>query len=91
MILLLHIIIALSSLVYTGYIFISPSKRGLYVSYALTALTIVTGSYLVVSKPAHMLQACTTGLIYLGVMLVGQAVVRHRIPNKQDVGGAHIY
>jgi len=76
---LLHIVIALSSLVYTTYLFVRPSKRKFYVNYGLIALTLVSGTYLVVSTHAQMLQACTTGVIYIGAVTLGMIAARHRL------------
>ncbi len=70
MILLIHISIALASVAYATYAFFSPSKTKLRVSYGLVAATIITGTYLVAISPAHMIQACTSGLIYIGVVSV---------------------
>ena len=69
MILILHILIALSSLGFSAYVFFAPSKQKLRVSYALTGLTLATGTYLVAQAPAHLPQACMSGLIYLAVIL----------------------
>jgi hypothetical protein len=79
MILLLHIAIALASMIYTGYVFFSPSRAKLRGSYALVALTIASGTYLVVDKPSHMVQACATGLVYLGVIFAGIVAVRLKL------------
>jgi len=77
MILIFHIVIALSSLVYTTYVLFSPSVRKLQVSYALVGLTLATGTSLVIAHPSHLLQGCTTGLLYVGIVTVG-IVSAHR-------------
>ncbi len=64
MILLLHISVALISIAYTTYLWFSPSKAKFKVSYILVGLTLISGTFLVASQPAHMIQACTSGLIY---------------------------
>ncbi len=79
MILLFHILIALASILYTAFVFVSPAKRGLTWSYGLIAATIATGTYLVVLRPAMLTQACTTGLVYLGIELVGIFAVRGKL------------
>lgn len=81
MILTLHIAIALSSVVYTAYVYISPSRAKLNGTYVLTALTIASGTWLVVANPAHMVQACMSGLVYLGAMFLGIALARHKLAN----------
>ena len=69
--LLLHIIIAVSSLIYAGYVYFKPSRKGINISYALIAATIATGTYLIILAPAHMVSACISGLIYLAFVSVG--------------------
>jgi len=77
MILIAHVIIALASVVFTTYGYITPSASKLHVVYGLAALTLASGLYLVWSAPAHMLQACTAGVVYICVVTVG-IVATHR-------------
>ncbi len=79
MILLAHIIIALVSLGSTTYAFFHPTRLTLRISYLLVALTVATGTYLILMSPAHMLQTCTTGLVYLGVVTLGILAARQRL------------
>lgn len=71
MVLILHILIAVSSIGYTGFVFLRPSKQKLKISYLWIGATIITGSYLVVVTPSHLASACVTGLVYLGFVLSG--------------------
>lgn len=69
MVLPFHIIVALTSVVYTGYVFISPSKFKLNIAYVLVGATLASGTYLVLVNLSHLVSACVTGLIYLGFVL----------------------
>jgi hypothetical protein len=71
MLLILHIIVALTSLVFTGIVFISPSKPKMQISYTLVALTLISGGALILSKPAPITQTCISGLTYLAFVSVG--------------------
>lgn len=71
MLLVPHIIIALGSIIYSTYLFFAPSKRNLRISYGLVGLTLASGTLLVVTSGARVLQACITGLLYLGVVSTG--------------------
>jgi hypothetical protein len=84
MALILHIIIALASVAFTTFLYVKPSKPGLNISYALVILTVVSGSYLIVSQPAHMVQACVSGLTYVGVMTVGLLAVHRKMALELD-------
>jgi len=71
MMILLHILAALSSMVCTGFLYFLPSKRKLYASCGLLVLTLASGAYLVVSTHSPLLPACMGGLIYLGLVSLG--------------------
>jgi hypothetical protein len=71
MIVLLHVLIALSSIAYTTYLYFRPTKRKFYASYGLIAATLASGTYLVISTHSPLLSSCVTGLIYLGIVLTG--------------------
>jgi len=85
MALLLHISIALSSIVAVSFLFISPTKQKFTLSYGLVFFTIVSGSYLVATKPAHMIQACSVGLVYISVMLVGILSARRKLATQKKI------
>jgi hypothetical protein len=79
MILILHIAIALSSLAFAAYVYVSPSRAKLNGTYVLTALTVASGTWLVAANPAHMVQACMSGLAFLAIMFLGIALARHKL------------
>lgn len=82
MILLLHIAIALSSVAYTTYLYISPSDTKFKVSYGFVAATLASGTYLVVSTGGHLLRSCITGLVYLGIVSFGIRLARTRYAHQ---------
>ena len=61
------------------YALFAPSAAKLYANYSLIGLTVGTGTYLVVSKPAHMLETCTMGLLYLSFTLAATFVTRRKL------------
>ena len=79
MILLLHISIALASIALATISYVWPTASKLRASYALIALTLVTGSALVVSAPAHMLHACISGIIYVVIVTAMVMVARRKL------------
>lgn len=79
-----HIIIALSSVAYASYACLQPSRRKLSVSYGLIALTVATGTYLIVLYPSHMVQSCITGLVYVAAMTVMTAVSHYRLAQQES-------
>ncbi len=81
--LLFHIAIALSSLVASTVLFLSPTKTKLNLTYALVGTTLFTGFYLVWTSPAHIVSACISGLIYLGLVSIGIISARTKLQTKK--------
>jgi len=79
MLIIFHVFIALLSLATTSLTFISPGRNRLNLCYFLTLGTIATGTYLTILLPAHMVQACISGLIYLAFISVGLASSRKKL------------
>jgi len=79
MLLLAHVIIALSGLVSSTYAVIDPSVSKLRISYGLVLATIASGTVLVISTHAKLLSACITGLVYIGVALSLILSAQHRL------------
>lgn len=84
MVLLFHIVVAISSLVFSGYVFFYPSKQKLNIAYILVALMLSSGFFLVLSKPSHLVSACVSGLIYLGLVLPAIVSARHKLGSIVD-------
>lgn len=79
MIIILHIIIALASIIYSGYVMFSPAKYKIKISYVLIAATFVSGSYLIFTMPANMVTACLEGLAYLGVVSIATVFAHKKL------------
>ena len=84
MLLVLHIVIAISSMVIAGLSFISPSSMKLNLSYILTALTLISGTYLVVSRHAAILSACITGLLYVSINYFAIAMAQRKLTAQRE-------
>ena len=84
MLVLLHVVIALSSLIYSGYVFLSPSKYKIYGVYGFIAATLFSGGLLAFVSHAPLLSVCVSGLLYLGVTSVG-IIVSYRKLAKESL------
>ena len=82
----IHVLIALSSIVYSGYVYLHPTKARFNISYALVAATLVTGTGLVVANPSHMVSACFTGIVYLVFMTVGSVSAHKKFVRNENQG-----
>lgn len=78
MIILIHVLIALSSIVSTAVSFVSPSSKKLKTSYVLIASTLLSGIYLVASAQASLLRTCVSGLLFV----TATSIVTHYSRNK---------
>lgn len=76
---IIHISIATASLIATGIAFLRPSNSKLQISYVLIALTIITGSYLILTTHTNLTQTCTSGLVYLGIVTCGIMLARRKL------------
>ena len=79
MIVLLHVIIALLSIGFTTYAYFRPSDLKLKLAYGLVGAMFISGIYLVWTAPAHMLEACMSGLVYLGIISVGIVAAKAKL------------
>lgn len=79
MLVLLHVSIALISLVFSGLLVFYPSSFKLRISYGLITLTLISGFGLAATKPAHILSVCLSGLIYVSVVTGSVMIARSRL------------
>ncbi|HUS26351.1 MAG TPA: hypothetical protein VMY99_03320 [Nevskiaceae bacterium] len=85
MAIILHVAIALSSISYATVAFFQPSTVKLRISYGLVTATVASGTFLLVAAPSHMIESCTVGLLYLGIVVALTFSARHklaRVTNK---------
>lgn len=83
MILIIHIVVAIASLISAGWLYFVPSRTKLYVTYIITGLMLASGFYLVLSKPASMTQACISGLTSLAI--ISYAIVSARKSISKEI------
>jgi hypothetical protein len=85
MVILTHVLIALASLALSAYSYFNPSQTMLRVSYGLIALTLASGTYLLLSKPSHMIEACMMGLAYLAIISIATVAARYKLTQMSRV------
>ena len=79
MVILIHVIIALTSIVIASLAFFRPTLKKLYVSYGFIIATVASGTYLLVTIPSHILQSCITGLFYLTIVSLATIATHVRL------------
>jgi hypothetical protein len=81
-ILITHVVVALSSVAYATYAFFNPTHDRLRFSYLLVASTIFSGTYLAIGAPEHLLRTCLTGLAYTSVVTVITVAAHRRLATE---------
>lgn len=82
MILIAHIVIALSSVVFASVLLARPSRKKFLVNYGFIAATIATGTYLIATMHVNMLSTCASGLTYLGVVAILSVLAERRLARQ---------
>jgi hypothetical protein len=80
-----HIIIALTGIVVTTILLFSPSKKKFNLTYLLLAGTIGTGTVLIIMSPSHMLQSCVMGIAYTAFVVTGVVIAKKRLAKEHTL------
>lgn len=70
MVLLAHVIIALSSIIFSTWLLFRPSRIKYIIDVVLIVSTLISGTYLVVISHSPLLPSCEAGLTYLLVVSI---------------------
>ena len=84
MILLVHILVALTSIVWTTYLYFDPNKAKIYTAYGLIGGTLASGTALIASTGSSILRGCVSGLIYLAVVSFGVAIASRKLAEQKS-------
>lgn len=79
MLLVVHISLAVLSLLVSTLTLVAPSARTVRTSGVLAAATLGTGTVLVLETHAALVSACTTGVLYLAVVLAVNSAAYYRM------------
>ena len=88
-ILILHIILAVFSLILTGVLVFRPSKNKINAAFGLILGTLITGTYMIFSMNVNILVVCLEGLAFMGVVLAGIAIGKRRLAKKELLNKPH--
>jgi len=79
MIILIHVIFAITSIITASFTFFNPTIKKLIASYGLIVGTVGTGTYLLVTVPSHLLESCIMGIAYLTVIAFATVAAHTRM------------
>jgi hypothetical protein len=83
MIILIHVIIAFTSIVIASVALFQPSLKKLITSYAFILATVASGTVLLVTIPSQILHTCLTGLTYLTAVSIATIAAHVRLRRRQ--------
>lgn len=84
MIVAVHIFSALTTLIMSGWAFFKPQFRLIGAALGLFGVTIATGTYLVLTKPTHILSVCLSGLLYGGFVGISLYAAKKRLAHQKS-------
>ncbi len=82
-ILLIHITIAICSIILLTLSIVKPTKSKIYFGYGLITATLVSGTYLVMSTNSPIKSSCISGLTYVAIATVMTFVAQKRLSHQQ--------
>lgn len=82
MIIAVHVVIALSSIISSSWLLLKQAKIRFIINYILIGLTLISGTYLVISTHSALLPSCEAGLAYLVVVSLLTTVSYRRFSNQ---------
>lgn len=81
---IIHVTIALSSVVASAVVLFKPTSRNFHITYTLVALTLGTGTFLVIETHSSLTHSCIAGLVYLFVVLAGIIPAHYRLESAKS-------
>lgn len=82
MLLIVHITIAMISVLFAALLFFSPNDFKFKANYVLIAATLLSGTYLVVDRGTHLVESCFVGLIYIGAVLYANIAAKRKLASQ---------
>lgn len=85
MVILLHVIIALTSITIATLAFFKPSVKKLALSYGFIVATAASGTYLLVTTPSHIVESCLMGLFYATLISIATIAAQVKLRKLVEV------
>lgn len=85
MLILIHVVLALTALGISAYNVFKPVISRLKTSYALAGGTLASGVLLIVINHASILRTCVSGIVFFGVVTAMNELARQRLASNSDI------
>ena len=83
MVLVIHITIAIASVLSSLLSVLFPTKSRLFLTQLLTLATFTSGAALVITHPANLGKSCVSGILYLGFISLTSAISRNKFADMK--------
>ena len=83
MILVLHVLTALASLLFSAYVFFRPSDAKVKASCGLIGAVMATGTLLIFTTQASILRACVMGLAFVFVTTALTVLANKKLSSQE--------
>lgn len=83
MFVLIHVVIALSTVAYTAYLYFNPAPNKFSPAYYLLGGTIGSGVLLIFTTGASIIRTCLTGLFFIGLVSAGIIASKHKLATQR--------
>jgi hypothetical protein len=83
MVLLVHILIALSSVAFSTLSIFAPSDKKIKINYAFLAATWISGFFLVFQSNVSFGHLCLSGILYTGVVSMNIYLTKRRLAAQE--------
>lgn len=79
MVLLIHILIAISSIGIATLTYFKPNTKRIGTSYGFIVATVASGTALLIMNPANLLHTCLSGLFYVTIVSIVTIATHYRV------------
>ena len=79
MVLLIHILIAISSIGIATLTYFKPTTKRIGTSYGFIIATVASGTALLIMNPANLIHTCLSGLFYVTIVSIVTIATHYRV------------
>jgi hypothetical protein len=83
MLILVHVVSALTGIALTTVSYIWPSLSKIRLSFGFVLLTIVSGTIIIVKDHLNIMSVCLSGLFYIGFTVTGLVAANRKLAKQR--------
>ena len=79
-----HILLAIISLAFIGYMSLHPVKKKLRITYMFIALTVFSGVMYIFDNPSALIQMIIPGIFYASIVMVCASIAHTKLSHRSS-------